>query len=139
VLPTFCAAAGVPLRQDRIIDGQNILPAIRTGREMDHVDIAYYQGDMLNALRHGDWKLHVRRVGVNVVSRFTGRVDWSTTAEMPQLFDLRRDPEEYYDLSERYPDVAAQMQARLNAFDAALKADRARHYPPPPPPPGRPD
>jgi arylsulfatase A len=129
VLPTFCAAAGVPLRPDRVIDGQNILPAIRTGREVDHVDIAYYQGDMLNALRHGDWKLHLRRV-VNVLPRFTGRVDWSATAEMPQLFDLSRDPEEYYDLSERHPDVAARLQARLTAFDAALKADRAARYPP---------
>ena len=39
-------------------------------------------------------------------------------------------PPAYYDLSERYPDVVAQMQARVDAFDAALKADRARHYPP---------
>ena len=83
VLPTFCAAAGVPLRRDRVIDGQSILAAIRTGREIDHVDIAYYQGDMLNALRHADWKLHLRRV-VNVLPRFTGRVDWTATAEMPR-------------------------------------------------------
>jgi arylsulfatase A len=82
-------------------------------------------------LRHGDWKLHVRRA-VNALPRFTGRVDWSPTAEMPQLFDVSRDPEESYDLSERYPDVAAEMQARLDAFDAALKADRARNYPPAP-------
>lgn len=28
VLPTFCAAAGIPLRADRVIDGQNLLRAI---------------------------------------------------------------------------------------------------------------
>ena len=126
VLPTFCEAAGIPLRADRMIDGQSLLPAIQWGRELDHVDIAYYQGDTLNALRHGDWKLHVRRQ--SGLSRHTGLVDWSPTAELPQLFDLSRDQEEYYDLSKRYPDVLAQMQARLVAFDAALKADRASHY-----------
>jgi arylsulfatase A len=126
VLPTLCAAAGVPLVADRVIDGQNILPAIQTGREMEHVDIAYYQGNTLNALRHGDWKLHVRRQ--NGLSRFTGLVDWSPTAELPQLFHLGRDPEEYYDVSERYPDVLSDMQNRLAAFDTALKADRAARY-----------
>ena len=126
VLPTFCAAAGVPLTPDRIIDGQNILPAVQTGREMEHVDIAYYQGNTLNALRHGDWKLHVRRQ--NGLSRHTGLVDWSATDELPQLFHLGRDPEEYYDVSERYPDVLSEMQNRLNAFDTALKADRAARY-----------
>jgi arylsulfatase A len=115
------------LRQDRVIDGQNLLPAIRTGREMEHVDIAYYQGDTPNALRHGDWKLHVRRVSAGL-TRFTGRVDWSATADLSQLFDLGRDPEECYDLSARHPDVVAQMQARLTAFDSALKADRAARY-----------
>lgn len=59
---------------------------------------------------------------------FAGRVDWSATADMPQLFDLDRDPEECYDLSKRYPGIAAEMQARLAAFDTALKADRAARY-----------
>ena len=82
---------------------------------------------MLDALRHGDW--NCASPSGNVLPRFAGRIDWTATAEMPQLFDLSRDPEEYYDLAERYPNVVAQLQARLDAFDAALKADRAARYP----------
>lgn len=126
ILPTLCAAAGVPTDPDRIIDGQDILPAIRTGRRMDHVDIAYYQGDTLNAIRHGDWKLHVRRV--SNLGRFTGRLNWNASDEMPQLFDLARDPGEHYDLSEHHPDITAALEARLSAFDTSLKADRAARY-----------
>ncbi|PSL03611.1 putative sulfatase [Haloactinopolyspora alba] len=126
ILPTFCAAVGVPLDPDRVIDGQNILPAIRTGRPMEHVDIAYYRGNTLNAIRHGDWKLHVRRE--SNLGRFTGRLDWDATEEMPQLFDLSRDPGEHYDLSDHYPELTARLQTRLSDFDASLKADHAAHY-----------
>jgi arylsulfatase A len=212
VLPTFCAAAGVPLRADRVIDGRSLLPVIEKGeapgffaslvtvidgyatsgqittraatslrdrltraeRSIEqgneayatgyleqlvtrarsqikgdaddiaardaiiaaaeaaivkvgtHVDVAYYQSNNLNAIRYGEWKVHVRRVANP--TRHTGLRNWEATEGMPELYDLSRDPEESYDLSEHHPEQLADMIARLQAFDAALKADRAAHY-----------
>jgi hypothetical protein len=54
-------------------------------------------------------------------------VDWSASPELPQLFHLGRGPEEYYDVSERYPDVLADVQTRLTAFDTALKPTGAAY------------
>ncbi|NHC46453.1 sulfatase-like hydrolase/transferase [Motilibacter aurantiacus] len=92
-----------------------------------YVDVAYYSSNTLHAIRYGDWKLHVRRVANP--TRFTGLYNWNATDNMPELYNLRTDPEECYDLSEHEPEVLAAMTARLQAFDAALKADRALYYP----------
>jgi arylsulfatase A len=126
VLPTFCAAAGVPVDAGRTIDGRNITPVLEGSNVADPLDIAYYQGNTLNALRHGNWKLHVQRV--SNVSRHTGRLDWSASEGLPHLFDLANDPNECYDVSARHPHIAAEMQERLAAFDAALKSDLEHHY-----------
>jgi arylsulfatase A len=128
LLPTLLAAIDVDPAPDRPLDGTSILPALRSGRRVDRGDIFYYDdvapAGHLNAIRRGDWKLHVRRVGGPY---FTGRL-YDETEELPQLFDLRRDPEETYDLSEHHPDVVAELRAALEAYDAELRADAlARH------------
>ncbi|TDD23123.1 sulfatase-like hydrolase/transferase [Nonomuraea diastatica] len=72
-----------------------------------------------NAVRRGRWKLHVRRLPGPF---YTGR-GFSATEELPQLFDIDRDPEEAYDLSARHPDLVATLAARIREFDEDLKAD----------------
>ncbi|MFF0728584.1 sulfatase [Streptomyces sp. NPDC004134] len=130
VLPTLLEAAGVEPDPDRTIDGRSILRALATGRRMDRGDLFYYDDQRTpsvgncNAVRRGDWKLHVRRVPGPY---FTGRA-FSPTEELPQLFDLARDPGECYDLSRHYPELVTTLTARIEEFDAALRADHAERY-----------
>ncbi len=88
-----------------------------------HVDVAYYQSTTLNAIRYGEWKLHVRRVANP--TRHQGLLNWPASEGMPELYHLSSDPEESYDLSEKYPAKLQAMRARLEAFDASLQADAA--------------
>ncbi|GAA1736047.1 hypothetical protein GCM10009809_34030 [Isoptericola hypogeus] len=126
LLPTILAAVGARPDPGRVIDGHDLLTAWRTGRRVDRGDIFYYEGGngRLNAVRRGDWKLHVSRAAGPY---FTGR-GFSSTAETPQLFNLRTDPEESYDLSEHRPELVEELADTIRAFDAALRADRAARY-----------
>ncbi|GAB2883569.1 hypothetical protein [Streptomyces mayteni] len=114
----------------RPIDGRSILPALTTGRRVDRGDIFSYDDQRTplvgncNAVRRGDWKLHVRRAPGPC---FTGRA-FSPTEELPQLFDLALDPGENYDLSQRHPELVEGLSARIAEFDAALRADLAERY-----------
>ncbi|TDC50357.1 arylsulfatase [Jiangella ureilytica] len=105
LLPTLCAAAGVMPRADRVIDGRDLMPALSTGRPVDRGDLFYYNGTTCRGVRHGDWKLHDR-----------------------QLYNLRDDPEESYDLALHHPDIASDLTARLTGFHTALLNDHAAHY-----------
>ena len=66
LLPLFCGLAGVDPPSDRTIDGKNILP-ILLGQETEtpHEFIYYYNGTNLQAVREGDWKLHLPRLRKN--------------------------------------------------------------------------
>ena len=61
--PTFAALAGVPIPQDRTIDGKDIRPLVfaEEGATSPHDAFYYYYMDDLEAVRSGKWKLHVRK------------------------------------------------------------------------------
>jgi arylsulfatase A len=128
LLPTLADAVGFELDSSRTIDGRSIWPALTGRRAVDRGDIFYYDdvapAGHLNAVRRGDWKLHVGRVSGPY---FTGRA-FSATAETPQLFNLARDPDESYDLGAHYPEIVDELTARIEEFDAALRADHAARY-----------
>ena len=62
LLPLFCELAGVKQPSDRKIDGKNILPILQ-GKETatPHKFLYYYNGTNLQAVREGNWKLHLPR------------------------------------------------------------------------------
>jgi arylsulfatase A-like enzyme len=131
LLPTILDAVGLEPDPGRTIDGKSVLPALKGRRRVDRGDIFYYDDiapdGHCNAVRRGEWKLHVNRVPGPY---FTGR-QFSATEQLPQLFNLRRDPEESYDLGEHHPEIVDALSARIAEFDAALRADQRARYGPP--------
>jgi len=99
VMPTLAAAAGASLPDDRVIDGQNILPAATgTGSITRANDAIFWQSGFYHVVRAGDWKLQV-----------DGRQGKTW------LFDLAADPTEQNNLVTKRTDKVAELQALLDA------------------------
>ena len=62
LLPTLASLAGAEIPKDRVIDGKNITSILRTGKgDTPHEFAYYYNGINLQAVRKGEWKLHLPR------------------------------------------------------------------------------
>jgi arylsulfatase A len=119
VLPTALALAGVPLPRDRAVDGVDLTAALLEGAELPERPIYYYSDLELQAVRVGRWKLHSRH-GVY------GGAPWSyplvpLAPQGPWLFDLARDPDEAYDVRERFPEEVARLDALRAAWERGLE------------------
>lgn len=115
---TALGVAGLPLPADRIIDGVDLGPLLLGRSKLPERPVYFYQGRSLFALRLGRFKAH-RRHGV-----FGGLpADWRVVPLMPMgpwLFDLVRDPDESYDLSQGSPEQLESMLGAMRDFDSEL-------------------
>jgi len=113
VYPTLAALAGVPVQQDRVIDGVDISSLLHGAPDAKppHEAFLYYVRDGKTAgIRVGDWKL--------LVDVKTG--PWSH--EGFALYDLAADPGEKQNLAGEMADKVGELQAELKATDSALRA-----------------
>jgi len=99
--PTLAGVAGAAVPDDRIIDGKDILPLMTSGEGADspHEAFFYYMKNNLEAVRSGDWKLHVRK----------------GDTELRELYDLRTDPGETTNEYDRRPEVVQALTAQMDA------------------------
>lgn len=116
ILPTFAALSGANLPQDRIIDGKDIRALMmgEDGARTPHEVFYYYQVDQLQAVRAGEWKLHLplekRRMHVHK--------DGFEKSEA-RLYNLRTDMRERKNVAEDHPEVVA----RLLQYAQAARED----------------
>lgn len=108
LLPTFAGLTGSAMPEDRPIDGRDIWPVLTDGADSPHEALYFFNNAYLTAVRAGNWRLVVQ--------------DYYRTFDLPfdqfgwfLLFDLSRDPAERYSLADSFPDILADMQARLMA------------------------
>jgi len=60
LLPTIANLAGADIPNDRVIDGKDIWPVLTEGAPTPHEAFFYHKTTNLEAVRSGDWKLHVQ-------------------------------------------------------------------------------
>ncbi len=101
VLPSFLAAAGIPLPSDRSFDGVNLLSFVMKGDNQVPHDTLFWKMQWGAAVRAGDWKL-VR-----------------TPLNEHWLFNLADDISESNDLSNEYPDVLASLRRSLESWESS--------------------
>ena len=133
ILPTLAAITGAPL-PEKIIDGISILPLMLGEKEANprHEFLYYYQTNALEAVQKDFWKLVLPHSGRTYRDYKPGNDGWpgptgTEKIEKPQLFDLRRDPGEWYDVSEWYPEKVKELEelaatARLDLGDELTKS-----------------
>ena len=103
ILPTVAKLAGTEAPTDRILDGKDIWPLMsgQQGAKTPHDAFYYYRDERLQAVRSGEWKLHVYRP------------NWEEDAAQhkPLLFNLDSDIGERNNVAANHPDVVKRLEA----------------------------
>ncbi len=130
--PTMSKLAGLPLPDDRVIDGQVITERL-TGKdpEQSHEPFIYISGISTDAvaIRDGDWKLKLPQSGY---PRFLEPIiKLGIYSHSQMLFNLKEDPQELNNLIDQYPEKVAELKAKLDDFsremdEANIKPRRMR-------------
>jgi arylsulfatase A-like enzyme len=94
---TFSKLAGVPVPDDRVVDGIDLSPTLFEGQESPRKEMFYYRGDRLFAVRVGDYKAHFITQG--------GYDPAALEHDPPLLFNVNVDPSEKYDIAADNPDI----------------------------------
>jgi arylsulfatase A len=105
---TCMKLAGVPLPDDRIIDGKDILPLLKGEPTSPHEAFYYYDVRTPVAVRTQQWKYVTRHI--SDISSY-----WPTK-QGPFLFNLDDDPNESYSMIESRPEMANRLSAMLENF-----------------------
>lgn len=140
LLPTFASLAGVPLPNDRTIDGKNILPLV-TGKmeKSPHDAYFYYCYTHLHAVRDARWKLVLPRAAKPKWMGWWARM--IDEVKEVQLFDLNNDMGETTNVAEKHPEIVKRLMteienARVELGDCDRIGKGARFYDPQPKRPG---
>ncbi len=117
VLPTFAALAGAKLPEGRKLDGVNIWPQLAGEKDAKpaHDTFLYYRGLKLEAVRHGEWKLHF------AVPPKKGKEKEKPAG--PQLFNLKSDIGETTDVAKEHPEIVKKLQEIADATKDDLGPD----------------
>ncbi len=109
VFPTLCAAIGLSLPKERVYDGENLLPLLegiplkRPATEPFY----YYNCENLQAIRRGEWKLHLPRSQEQLP--FWDKNKAFASLQNPVLYNLRTDKAESTDVAADNPIVVREM------------------------------
>jgi len=95
--------------------------------ESPHKLLYYYNGTNLQAVREGNWKLHLPRTTRDQPfwSKRPSKKKGFVTLEEPRLFDLKNDVGEKRNVADRYPEVVAHLQKQAEAIRTELGDVRA--------------
>jgi len=132
LLPTLAGIVGGRL-PDHTIDGEDIWPLMagERGAQSPHDALYFYNGNGLQAIRSGRWKLHLPHKYRTLAGRTGGTggipVKYEQAKTELALFDLENDIGESIDLSAEHPEVVQRLKAMAEAFDKDIKANRREH------------
>jgi len=108
---TAVEAAGGVVPADRPIDGRNLLPLFKGGPS-PHEALYFYKMEKLWCIRTREWKYHREH-------RF-----WMAgcfhRSRGPMLFNVEEDPRESYNLIEKYPEKAAELEKMMQEWEENL-------------------
>jgi arylsulfatase A-like enzyme len=116
ILPTLAAITGAQLPGKKI-DGVSLLPLLLGDKSSSPRQnfYYYYQKNSLEGVQKDYWKLILPHKGISYVGVEPGKDGWpgktvSVTVKEAELYDMRRDPGERYNVAGTYPEKARELQ-----------------------------
>ena len=125
ILPTIAGIVGTQLSDDRKLDGKNIWPLLvgettEPPREMDY----YYNDRNLQAVRKGDWKMHLPRTLDDLPFwHANGEKEFKELSE-PFLVNLKTDVGESTNVASENPQVVSQILSEATAARRELGSSK---------------
>ncbi|MBW2293236.1 MAG: sulfatase-like hydrolase/transferase [Deltaproteobacteria bacterium] len=136
LFPTFLGLAGLALPDDRVIDGVDLWPVLKNqATGLEERPLYFFHDYDVEALRLGEWKYIGRnshyvwpapldKADTPGGKLLTGRdyqpanaaTSVPTLGTWPLLYNLRRDPEEAYNVAESHPVVVRELTGRLQRW-----------------------
>lgn len=120
IYPTIAALAGAALPTDRVLDGRNIAPLMLGQTNASPHPALFFYGEVndpdtdqslaLEAMRSGNWKLHLRMQGTRVVGTALYNLNWDISESRNQLSNR--------------PGVVQSLVGQAQTFNDALRANR---------------
>jgi arylsulfatase len=133
ILPTIAAITGAQLPTKKI-DGVSIL-SLMLGEKNSaprHIMYYYYQQNSLEGVQKDYWKLVLPHKGISYEGVAPGKDGWpgktvSREIKQNELYDLRRDPGERYDVAAYFPEIVKELlniadEARIDLGDDITKS-----------------
>lgn len=117
IMPTIAEITGASLPEHKI-DGVSILQLL-TGNfntSPRHIFYYYYRQNSLEGVQMDYWKLVLPHPCISYTGVDPGKDGWpgktsNVTVDKLELYDLRRDPGERYDVAGMYPEMVKKLQA----------------------------
>ena len=114
IFTTVSHLAGVPVPEDRIVDGVNLTPVLLGNGNSPRTDMIFYRGATIYAARMGSFKAHFITQGAY------GEFGEKQVHETPFLFNLSKDPAEKYNVAEKHPKVLKEIQQMVEHHKSNL-------------------
>ena len=108
-LPTFCNLAGVPVPDDRHMDGFDLTRTLLYGEKSPRDIMIFSRGNDVAAIRKGDFKAH-----------FIVRRDPELQEQLPLLYHLGHDPSEKYNIADQYPEIVEELRLEAEKFKETI-------------------
>ena len=107
LLPTFANLSGADLPNDRKLDGYDLSQVLTQKSESPRKDFHYWAFAELHGYRNQQYKVHIKQREAIHYGRSTLVLD------RPELFDLKADISEKYDISDAFPQLVKEMLASM--------------------------
>ncbi|MDN5211748.1 sulfatase [Fulvivirgaceae bacterium BMA12] len=111
---TFSAMAGLPVPDDRIMDGIDLSATLVSKEKGPRQSILYYRGTSIYAARLGDYKAHFITQGVY------GMFGEKEVHDPPILYNLSHDPSEQYNIADKHPEIIQQINELVRQHKSNL-------------------
>lgn len=112
IMPSLFDWIGLPLPQDRMIDGSSLRSLLEGKSDKAHDFTYFYAGNLLAAISDGRFKYFAKQPYLYTTSNSRLVI---SSQQGPWLFDLSVDPDESYNVTMKYPEAAGRLKAALEA------------------------